>query len=302
MISFRRAVSFSLGLLVVLSFSPLSSPASGQPPIHHSPTKDRILWSQSFNEKAGTRVDPKTWTYDLGNGFGWGNGEREYYTNLPNNLSTDGSGNLVITARPLSWDNNKDIKMLRSCNDCAYSSAKIVTRDKIGFKYGRIEARIKTPAGVGMWPAFWMLGVSRSTCNGWPSCGEIDIMEARGAEVYRSVSTLHGDGYSGGERIVHSFFSGSTPMTDGFHIYRVDWLPNKICFYVDNELLDGCDTSLSVKPYSWAFNAEFYLILNLATGGQFDSGRLDETLPKAEMKIDWIKYSTYMGKGTLIKH
>jgi beta-glucanase (GH16 family) len=300
--SLRRTISFSLGVLLSLAVLPVGSTALGETSTHKAVPKDRVLWSQQFTGKAGTRIDTKTWTYDLGNGFGWGNGEREYYTNLSSNISMDGTGKLGITARPLSWDNNNHVKMLRSCNDCAYSSAKIVTRDKVGFKYGRIEARMKTPAGVGMWPAFWMLGVSRSTCNGWPSCGEIDIMEARGAEVYRSVSSLHGEGYSGGEAIVHSYFSGSTPMTDAFHTYRVDWLPNRICFYVDNELLDGCDTASSVQPNSWAFNAEFYMILNLATGGQFDGGRLDETIPKAEMKIDWIKYSTLQGKGQLIKH
>jgi beta-glucanase (GH16 family) len=299
--SLRRAISFSLGVLLSLACLPIGSTALGQTSTHKALVKDRVLWSQHFTGKAGTRIDTKTWEYETGGG-GWGNGEREYYTNLSNNISMDGAGKLVITTRQLSWDNPKHLKMLASCRDCVYSSARIVTRDKIGFKYGRIEARIKTPVGVGIWPAFWMLGVSRSTCNGWPSCGEIDIMEARGAEVYRSVSSLHGDGYSGGEAIVHNYFSGNTPMTDAFHTYRVDWLPNRICFYVDNELLDGCDTASSVKPNYWAFNAEFYMILNLATGGQFDGGNLDVTIPKAEMKIDWIKYSTLQGKGQLIKH
>jgi beta-glucanase (GH16 family) len=260
-----------------------------------------LLWSQTFDQKAGTKVDPKIWSYDLGNGLGWGNLEREYYTNKAANISMDGNGRLVITAIKLDPDKPSDQYITNWCADCAYSSAKILTRGKLSFKYGSISARIQTPEGVGMWPAFWMLGVTRPTCDGWPSCGEIDIMEARGSNPYQTVSTLHGPGYSGGNALSHYFFSGNTKMTTGYHVYRVDWLPNSIKFYVDNQLVGG-ETKSSVAPDEWVFNNRFYLILNLAIGGTFDNGDLDETIQQAQLKFDYIQYRQLNGYGTLYRY
>lgn len=293
-----RAVVASFALITVL-FSSVSAEAIS--PRAAAPVKEKLLWSQNFSGKAGSRVDSKVWSYDIGNGMGWGNLEQEYYTNKSSNISMDGKGRLVIKAIKLNSDDPKDQYITYWCGDCVYSSAKIVTRDKLGFKYGSISARIQNPEGVGMWPAFWMLGVPRNSCDGWPSCGEIDIVEARGSQPYHSVSTLHGPNYSGGSGLTHYYFSGNDPLTAGFHVYRVDWLPNSIKFYVDDNLVGG-ETKSSISPNDWVFNAEFYLIMNLATGGNFDGGALDDTIQKAEMKIDWIKYSTFKGKGTLVKH
>jgi len=264
-------------------------------------TKVRTLWTQSFTGKAGTKVDPKFWSYDLGNGMGWGNLEQQYYTNKAANISMDGKGNLVINAIKLDPENPRDQYITNWCGDCKFSSAKIVTRGKLGFKYGSISARIMLPEGVGMWPAFWMLGVPRKTCDGWPSCGEIDIVEARGSQPYHSVSSLHGPGYSGANALSDYFFSGNEPLTTGYHIYRVDWLPNSIKFYVDGELV-GSRSKTSIAPDTWVFNAEFYLILNLATGGNFDGGALDESIQKASLRIDYIKYTTLKGYGTLTRY
>ena len=293
-----RATVASLALLTVL-FSSVS--ASATSPRTAAPVKERTLWTQSFNQKAGTKVDPKVWSYDIGNGLGWGNNEQQYYTNKAANISTDGKGSLVITARKLNLDNPKDEYISYWCVDCKYTSAKVVTRDKLAFKYGSISARIQTPAGTGMWPAFWMLGVPRSSCDGWPSCGEIDIVEARGSMPYHSVSSLHGPGYFGAGSRSHYYVSGTEALTAGFHTYRVDWLPNSIKFYIDN-IFVGAETKTSVSPDDWVFNAEFYIIMNLATGGNFDGGQLDETIQRAEMKIDWIRYTTYKGVGKLIKY
>lgn len=263
--------------------------------------REKTLWTQHFSSKSGTKVDERFWSYDIGNGMGWGNLEQQYYTSKAANIAMDGRGRLVINAIKLNPDDPKDQYITNWCIDCKYSSAKIVTRGKLGFKYGSISARIQTPAGTGMWPAFWMLGVPRSTCDGWPSCGEIDIVEARGSQEYHSVASLHGPGYSGGNALSNYYFSGNTPLTAGFHIYRVDWLQNSIKFYVDGNLV-GSHTKTSIAPNSWVFNAEFYLILNLATGGNFDGGALDESIQKASLKVDWIKYTTHKGKGTLIRH
>jgi beta-glucanase (GH16 family) len=262
--------------------------------------KEKLLWAEYFGEKAGTRANPKYWSYDMGNGSGWGNNEQEYYTNKSANLKTDGKGKLVIKAIKLDIDNPKDNYITYWCVSCEYSSAKIVTRGKLTFKYGTIEARIQIPEGEGMWPAFWMLGVSRPSCDGWPSCGEIDIMEARGSDTYRAVQSLHGPGYSGGTALSHYFVSPEAPLHLAYHTYRVDWLPNSIKFYIDNKFIGG-ETKSSVAPDDWVFNAEFYLILNLATGGNFDGGKLDTTIQSAEMKVDWIKYSTLKGYGKLTK-
>ena len=263
-------------------------------------TTEKVLWAQYFDGKKGTKVDTKTWGYDTGNGLGWGNNEQEYYTNKSENISMDGLGHLVITAKKLDPENPKDQYITNWCGDCKYSSAKIVTRDKVGFKYGTLSARIQVPEGVGMWPAFWMLGVPRANCDGWPSCGEIDIMEARGSQPYHSLSSLHGPEYSGGNAKTDYYFAGNTPLTAGYHTYRVDWLQNSIKFYVDGNYVGG-ETKTSIAPDDWVFNGEFYLILNLATGGNFDGGALDETIQQAQLKIDWIRYTTYKGKGQLTK-
>ena len=264
-------------------------------------TKEKLLWAQWFGEKARTPIDKRFWTYDIGWGYGWGNNERQYYTNKRDNISTDGKGNLVITA--LKLDENNEEHMTYRCflyQDCLYSSAKVVTRGKLGFQYGSISARIKTTEGVGMWPAFWMLGVPRSSCDGWPSCGEIDIVETRGSDPFVSVSSLHGPGYSGGSAKSTYYSAGNEPLSDGFHVYRVDWLPNSIKFYVDGKLV-GAHRKSTIAPRAWVFNAEFYLILNLATGGNFDGGALDETIEKRELVVDWIQYKTLNGFGKLTK-
>ena len=294
----RRFIAASIAL-VSIALGSVSAQATA--PTVTKPAKEKLLWAQYFSEKAGTGVDKKFWTHDIGDGYGWGNNEKQYYTNKKQNISTNGKGQLVITA--LKLDENNAADMTYRCFlylDCLYSSAKVVTRGKLGFQYGTISARIQNPEGVGMWPAFWMLGVPRPSCDGWPSCGEIDIVEARGSAPYHSVSSLHGPGYSGGNALSNYYFSGNEPLTTGFHTYRVDWLPNSIKFYVDGQYVGG-ERKSTISPKSWVFNAEFYLIMNLATGGNFDGGELDESILKAEMKIDWIKYETLNGVGKLIR-
>ena len=294
----RRFIAASIAL-ASLTLGSVSAQATA--PTVTKPAKERLVWAQYFSGKAGSRVDKRYWTHDIGDGYGWGNNEKQYYTNKPANISTNGQGHLVISA--IKLDENNDADMTYRCFqylDCLYSSAKIVTRGKLGFQYGTISARIQTTEGVGMWPAFWMLGVPRPSCDGWPSCGEIDIVETRGSDPYTSVSSLHGPGYSGGSAKTTYFAAGNEPLSDAFHVYRVDWLPNSIKFYVDGKLV-GSHRKSTIAPKSWVFNAEFYLILNLATGGNFDGGALDETIERAQIKVDWIKYETFNGVGKLIR-
>ncbi len=286
--------------VTVLALSLGSMSAQATAPAAVKPVKEKLLWGQWFSEKAGTPVNKRFWTHDIGWGYGWGNNEKQHYTNRKENISTNGQGQLVITALKLDENKSTDQHQCFINFDCVYSSAKIVTRGKLGFQYGSISARIKTVEGVGMWPAFWMLGVPRPTCDGWPSCGEIDIMETRGSDPFTSVSSLHGPGYSGGNALSKYFSAGNEPLSDGYHIYRVDWLPNSIRFFVDGNLV-GAHSRTTVSPKDWVFNAEFYLILNLATGGNFDGGELDETIEKRELMIDWIQYRTLKGVGKLIR-
>ncbi|MCX6496261.1 MAG: glycoside hydrolase family 16 protein, partial [Rhodoluna sp.] len=257
----RRFIAASIAL-VSITLGSVSAQATA--PSVTKPVKERLLWAQYFSEKAGSPVDKRYWTHDIGDGYGWGNNEKQYYTNKKQNISTNGTGHLVITALKLDENNAADMKYRCFLYlDCLYSSAKVVTRGKLGFQYGTISARIQTTEGVGMWPAFWMLGVPRSSCDGWPSCGEIDIVETRGSDPFVSVSSLHGPGYSGGAAKSNYYSAGNEPLSAGFHTYRVDWLPNSIKFYVDGQYVGGQRKS-TIAPKDWVFNAEFYLILNLA--------------------------------------
>ena len=142
-----RATVASLALITVL-FSAVSADATS--PRTAAPVKERILWTQSFNDKAGTKVDPKVWSYNTGAG-GWGNNEQQFYTSKAANISPDGKGSLVISAIKLDVDDPKNAYITNWCIDCVFSSARVMTKDKIGFKYGSISARIQNPEGVGMW-------------------------------------------------------------------------------------------------------------------------------------------------------
>lgn len=137
----------------------------------------QLVWSDDFEGSAGQLPDAAKWGYDLGNNGGWGNEELQNYTNNPENVSLDGNGNLVITA----------IK-----NGNSYTSARIKTQNTFTQTYGRFEARLKTPYGPGIWPAFWMLGATNG--ESWPQCGEIDIMELRGQQPSIIHGTIHGPG------------------------------------------------------------------------------------------------------------
>jgi beta-glucanase (GH16 family) len=158
-----------------------------------------LTWSDEFEGEKNQAPDPQKWTYDIGTGQnGWGNGEFQTYTQRPENVGLDGSGNLVITAlnQPFGGAN--------------FSSARLKTQGLFAQKYGRFEARIKTPYGPGIWPAFWMLGENINEVS-WPFCGEIDIMELRGQAPNTMYGTVHGPGYSGGNSVGKSY---SLLMTD----------------------------------------------------------------------------------------
>lgn len=286
------AISIALSLLV----NPVADAA---------PKKLKLLWSDEFNGKKGLRPSAKMWSAEIGGG-GWGNSERQFYTDKAANASMDGSGRLVITANRISNEYSEQVgtvagteDILNRCSECQFTSARLKTARKVGFMYGRLEAKIKMPQGVGTWPAFWMLGGDLLDGVPWPECGEIDIMEFRGDISDRSTSALHGPTTPQGSGLGAAFLS-NTPLSDGFHTYAIEWRKNRIDFIVDGRV-NGTYTSADTGTRGWVYNQEFFIILNLAMGGTYAGEYIDPTLNQAQLSVDYIRYYSINGVGRVIK-
>jgi beta-glucanase (GH16 family) len=217
-------------------------------------------------------INPANWTFDIG-GWGWGNGEAQYYTDRPENARIE-DGMLVIEARQEKFE------------DSYYTSARLKTQGLQNFQYGRIEARVKVPSGKGLWPAFWMLG-SDFNGNNWPDVGEIDIMEYIGKEPDLIIGTLHGPGYSGA--LGRSKWNRQAyNIADDFHTYAIEWEPDAIRWYYD------ANHYFTVSPedigdLEWVFDQPFFIILNLAVGGQLPGPvGLDTEFP-AHYYVDYVR-------------
>ncbi|HEY8400978.1 MAG TPA: carbohydrate-binding protein, partial [Cytophagaceae bacterium] len=232
----------------------------------YSQCKGNLIFYDEFD---GTTLDESKWNYDIGNGCpnlcGWGNNEKQYYTNSTDNVSLS-SGYLNITARhsPNHWGSGSD-----------FTSGKIHTKGKFDRLYGRFEARMKMPTGLGIWPAFWMLPTDNEY-GGWPTSGEIDIMEYRGDHTNQTDATLHyGAGWPNNlwDGTKYTLPSGS--FNNEFHVFAVEWEPGVIRWYVDNVLIKTeTQNPNSLNPASnhlvnWPWDKRFYIILNLAIGGWF---------------------------------
>jgi len=211
---------------------------------------------------------------------GWGNNEREYYRAAPENIAQTGTGYLSIVARV-----NTDTTLSCYYGRCLYTSAKINTRDKISILPGRVEARIKLATGQGLWPAFWMLGQNIGTV-GWPTCGEMDIMENKGSQTDRMSSAVHGPGYSGNTPFVHV---DAPVTTTDFHIYTVEWDGNSIRFSVDGSQLYSLSRTTVTPKGAWVFDQGFFIILNLAIGGNFDGNPASDAIFPATMLVDYVR-------------
>lgn len=234
--------------------------------------KWQLTWSDDFNGNAGQVPDAAKWTYDIGTGQGgWGNQELQSYTDSPDNVSLDGLGNLVITARR---------------NGNSFTSARINTKGLFTQQYGRFEARLKTPYGPGIWPAFWMLGANIETVN-WPQCGEIDIMELRGQEPHIIHGTLHGPGYSGGNPITKGYALTDARFDTEFHLFAVEWSKDKIDFFVDDFLYQRIERGDA--PGEWVYDQPFFMILNVAVGGNYVGFPTDGTPFPQKMTIDYVR-------------
>src|ERR1700730_8955715 len=239
------------------------------------PTVWSLAWSDEFNGPYGSPVDPSKWTAEVG-GVGWCNNELEYYTARTDN-AYQSAGSLVIKA----------IRERYSGSD--YTSARLITRNNFTATYGRFEARIKLPYGQGIWPAFWLLG-SNIGSVGWPQCGEVDIMENNGREPSIIHGTLHGPGYSGGNGIGSSYSLASNQrFADSFHTFAVEWEPNVVRFYCDG-ILYKTRTPADLPPgQTWVFNHPFFILLNVAVGGNWPGNPDGTTVFPQTMQVDHVR-------------
>ncbi len=225
----------------------------------------QLVWSDEFNSSS---LNSAAWTFDLGNNNGWGNNELETYTNSPNNIYIQ-NGYLYINARKES--------------NGSYTSARIKTEGLKSFQYGKIEARMKLPYGQGLWPAFWMLGDNISSV-GWPSCGEIDIMEMIGGGSGRD-NTVHGSAHWGGD-YTNAYSLSSGILADTFHVYDVTWTPTQIAWHIDGiqyALLNTTPSALN------AFSKPFFIILNLAVGGSWPGNPNGTTVFPQQLVVDYVR-------------
>jgi beta-glucanase (GH16 family) len=229
----------------------------------------KLAWGDDFDGAAGTAVDGSKWAYDTGPN--WYNGELQDYTSGNANASLDGSGNLVIEARAEAREGRQ------------YTSARLKTEGKKTFTYGRFEARMKVPYGQGLWPAFWMLGG-----NSWPNTGEIDIMEHLGREPSITHGTIHGPGYSAAAGPTGFYtLPGGAKLADDFHVFAVEWETNVIRWYVDGTLY-LTKTPADIKGNAWVFDHPFFIILNLAVGGDWPGAPDGTTVFPQKMRIDYV--------------
>jgi beta-glucanase (GH16 family) len=236
----------------------------------------QLAWSDEFEGPAGAEPDPQKWVYDVG-GNGWGNKELQYYTSRRENSFLDGNGALVIRAIAEPY-------MGRS-----YTSARLKTAGKFTTTYGRIEVKAKVATGQGLWPAFWMLGANIETVS-WPGCGEIDIMEHAGRAPRENTGSLHGPGYSGGRPLTATYrLQGGTTFPAGFHTFAVEWEPNVVRFYVDEDLYATQTPEKVPAGGRWVFDQPMFLLLNLAVGGTFGGDPNASTVFPQDLVVEHVR-------------
>ena len=225
-----------------------------------------LVWSDEFDIPGAPNASK--WGYDIGTGAGgWGNNELQYYTNRADN-SYVSAGTLKIIAKKEAYQGSQ------------YTSARLLSKGKYSFKYGKVEVRAKLPAGIGTWPAIWMLGDNFSTVS-WPACGEIDIMEHRGSELNKITGAFHYPGFYGGSAKVNTTTIANA--TTEFHIYKLEWTATVMNIFVDDKLFHSLPNNANI-PY----NQNFFFLLNIAMGGGF-GGAVDPSFSSATFEIDYVR-------------
>lgn len=278
--------------VVALTLSVSFACSSGTPSAVSTPPATQWVqtWSDEFDGAAGTSINEATWRYDTADGCnagicGWGNNEKQYYTSTAENIALNGQGQLAIVARKAPDG------LTCYYGPCLYSSAKVTTRGTVLAAPGRVEARIKLPAGQGLWGAFWMLGQSHPGIP-WPACGEIDIMESKGSQPATTSSALHGPGYSGNTPFAQAHTLASGTFTEEFHIFAVEWDSLHVRFFVDSTVHYAFTRDAVEKRGPSVLDQSFYLILNLAVGGNFDGDPRSDAIFPATMLVDYVRIFT----------
>lgn len=266
---FRTTAIFVVCSLLWSACTPFQSTIT--PTAIPQPAGWQLIWHDEFDDNT---INAANWTYDLGGG-GWGNGEMEVYTDAPENARVE-NGTLIIEARKEPNENG----------GFKFTSARLKTQGLQTFQYGRIEARIKVPAGSGFWPAFWMLGENFPQV-GWPDCGEIDIMEYVGREPDLIIGTMHGPGYSGAVGLSKWKRLGYN-VADDFHTYAIEWDTHQISWFLDGEKYSTY-TREDVGNREWAFDQPFFIILNLAIGGTLGGLVHADTQFPAQYLVDYVR-------------
>jgi beta-glucanase (GH16 family) len=300
---------YQAALVVTLAAS--FAPALGDPAPEPPAREWKLVWSDEFD---GRDIDRTKWDFDLGNGFytadknwigGWGNGELQYYTREPKNAFVQ-DGMLHLRA------------VKESYKGCGYTSARLKTRKQDGSplfaqKYGKFVFRARLPTGKGIWPALWMLPQDEKKYGGWAASGELDVMEARGQQPTKVLGTLHfGSRWPHNTHVSKEYVLPDAGTIADFHVYAVEWEPGEVRWSVDDRVYSTqsfwwssskADGGKGVKParesdlnpWPAPFDQPFYLLMNVAVGGQFLGNPDKTTAFPVEMVVDYVRVYDRVG-------
>jgi beta-glucanase (GH16 family) len=236
-----------------------------------------LVFHDEFEGEADNLPNASVWAFDV-SGAGFGNQQLEYDTDRPENVSLDGLGHLRIVARAEKYLSNQ------------YTSGRIQTRDTFTHAYGRFEARMKMPVGRGLWPAFWLLGADEGATTTWPESGELDVVEYLGQEPLVVHGSAHGPGYSGANPITATYeLPGPDGFDDAFHVFAIEWDEARIAWLVDGQVYQVMTPDDLPAGTEWVFDHPFFLILNLAVGGNFPGPPDASTVFPQTLLVDYVR-------------
>lgn len=258
----KRHLLCLLFILFIISFAQAQS-------------KKDLVWSDEFDYEGFPAEDK--WRYDVG-GHGWGNHELQYYTEKDQDNVSVKNGSLIITARKENYEGNP------------YTSCKLTTKGKADWLYGRFEIKAKLPSGKGTWPAIWMLPNVENLK--WPEDGEIDIMEHVGFDPGHVHGTVHTEAYNHRKGTQKGKQIMLNDAQDVFHVYAIEWTPEKIDWFVDDKKYHTFENAHTGNA-AWPFDKPFYLILNIAVGGDWGGAQgIDEDIWPQSMEVDYVRVYT----------